>query len=299
MSTTPVGTGGKGHVADLFADIIADAGGLADGELLEAAAMWVTGAMLGAFSSGSFLDGDENSLGGRSADRPGVLTHSEAAFLVEGFAILEHLQSGVADNGSEWASQHAALQRELLRRMTWSSEPAAGEGICSGVVMTVGAACKSRVTNTVGSSVCGRHRGQDLLNVVLAVFRTYPRFPGTPYIGAGGSSLVEGAIALCSICPRARDMEAAVTECLALGGDGTGSGPGLFSCLPTWLAGSAGCARYLDRPGGQFCLVCAARFPIACQLVAWLPASEDAASDGDIPARGATLPGGGALGLVS
>ena len=282
MTATPAGMG-REQIAEPLEAMIGGMSALSPAELIAAAGLWLSAEEVGGFSSGTCLVDDADGWDGRKRDRPGVIIASEAAFLLEGAALQWHLE----DDGEGVTELCDKLRRALVGRL-WT-RPALGS-FCSGIYAKSGAACRASVAADGFTSVCGRHKAQDLITTLSRVTRAYPRFDSSVVI-FGGAREPPGpfvALVVCSICARGRPMEECVTECAALGrADPGGADTSVFSHYPDWVA-DAGPGRF-DRPGFQFCLACAAEFPVSCQLIGFRAASEDACTDGVLLADEATL----------
>jgi hypothetical protein len=200
---------------------------------------------------------------GEAGLTPGkYLTLGGARFLVEGLGFL----SALMEEGDE-STWDAARVRSLREKITGLVTSGGPDGACAGVTLRTGFACKAAASD--GTSACGRHKAQDLLTSLMTVLGAFPSEPAQSAVLEGGGTL-KGDWATCSVCVRARLQSDAVGECLALGPAGEGRGS-VFCHLPDWLEN--GDDTMLRQPGNYFCLACVGTFPIACQLVSWLPVS--------------------------
>ena len=202
----------------------------------------------------------------------GGMSLAMALHLVTGAAILSSLEELAPLNGAVSSLEvRAALSRLFITSSITSS------WTCGGVVKASGICCKSACTE--GLSTCARHKAQDVVSCVLAVLGCFPRFPSGQSLVFSGGICPEGNVALCTLCLRARLLSDATEECGSLGEPDSES---VFSHWPTWMEDVG--ASFLDRPGAQFCLHCAATAPAACQLLRWVMHSSDglAARDGDV-----------------
>jgi hypothetical protein len=250
------------------------------GELLAASDVWLAGEAKGAFAQGTFRKGDVDAEG-RAREPPvgGLLlrlTSSEAGFLVEGVTLFHFVTMESPDVN---AVTYADLLRRALVPRLWSRPEGRTGGVsCHGVYASSGEACRANVDAAGLTSTCGRHKAQDMLTALARALCTYPEFDptGIVFCRRVGAPPEHTGVAICPICLRGRGMEDCVSECIAMGAASGGSSA--FSHRPDWLSDPS--ADRFDRPGSQFCLACAAEFPLSCQLVAFRSLSTDAHSDG-------------------
>lgn len=192
------------------------------------------------------------------------LTRLGALHLLTGFFLYSAVAELEVPDSAKVLNDIRLRLRELLVDGSLGSP-----GVCGAIVKTQGLACRAAATAT---GVCGRHGLQEVFTSVLAAVSSFPDFPLQSTVFAKGVD-PGGAAALCSVCVRVRLMDEVAMECGEMGAPEKGEHFSVFSHSPSWI-GSAG-PKKLDRPGAQFCLVCASEFPTACQLLGWVMADAD------------------------
>ena len=211
--------------------------------------------------------------------RPERMCVSEACVICAGLGFLAALEELRPGDLRFREDEKRRLRAALARRLGVTAN-----GVCTGVAKSTGTACKAAVIPGSVSTVCGRHGPQDLVSSLVSVLVSFPKFPVSALVFAGGQDTAKDAV-ICSICPRARSMEDCTSECAELGEPEADEQRSVFTHWPTWLEAPE--ADLLDRPGRQFCLSCASNFPRACEFVGLLQTCADGptAQDEELPSR--------------